>query len=205
MVVRETGRTRVNGQTVVTYQLFVSGLSKDWEYTLWWKLPGTNPQTVADAYLNKDGLVVNVLADPAHNVAEDPIDLRVVAGCGELKQFALVSNDAKYRVFAEVVPFPIAKTSGTCGISATMLGPNYSGVFIVVTGLSTKEEFKIHQRSGNEGGDSKATAAADGSYRVTIFPFVKGQPSGTLKYGVNAKTCSLDIEVPWGQGSYAIQ
>ena len=113
--------------------------------------------------------------------------------------------NAKYRVFAEVVPFPIAKTSGPCGISATMMGPNYSAVFIVVTGLAAKEEFQIHQRSGNEDGDSKATAAADGSYRTTIFPFVKGQPSGTLKYGVVAKTCSLDIEAPWGQGSYAIQ
>jgi hypothetical protein len=86
-----------------------------------------------------------------------------------------------------------------------MMGPNYSAVFIVVTGLAAKEEFQIHQRSGNEDGDSKATAAADGSYRTTIFPFVKGQPSGTLKYGVVAKTCSLDIEAPWGQGSYAIQ
>jgi len=58
MIVKETGRTPENGQTVVTYHLFVSGLPKELEYTLWSKLPGTNPQPVADGHLNKDGLVV---------------------------------------------------------------------------------------------------------------------------------------------------
>jgi hypothetical protein len=36
-------------------------------------LVGSDPQSVANAFINKDGLVVNVLADPAHGVAEDPI------------------------------------------------------------------------------------------------------------------------------------
>jgi hypothetical protein len=205
MVVKELGRVRTNGQTVVTYHLFVSGLPKDLNYVLWWKLPGTNPQTVADAFINKDGLIVNVLADPAHNIAEDPIDLKVVGGRGELKQFGLVSDDAKYRVFGQVVPFPIATTSGPCSISATMMGPGYSMVYIVVTGLPPKEEIQIHQRSGNEGGESKVTTAADGSYKVTVLPFVKGQASGKLTFAITAKVCSVGIEVPWGQGSYVIQ
>jgi hypothetical protein len=203
--VKETGRVRSNGQTVITYNLFVSGLPKDSEYTLWTKLPGTNPQAVAGVFINKDGLVVGGLADPAHNIAEDPINLKIVAGLAEVKQFGVVSNDAKYRVFGQVVPFPIVKTSGSCSISAMMMGPNYSQVFIVVTGLQSKEEFQIHERSGNEGGDTKATAAEDGSYRTLVSPLVKGQQSGKLKVAVTAKACSVDVEVPWGQGSYAIQ
>jgi hypothetical protein len=95
MIVKEIDRARVNGQTVVKYHLFVSNLPKDSEYTLWWKLPGTEPQTVASAFINKDGLVVNVLADPTNNVAEDSIDLIVVAGRGEPKEFGLISNDGK--------------------------------------------------------------------------------------------------------------
>jgi hypothetical protein len=205
LVVKETGRVRTNGQTVITYNLFVSGLPKEAEYTLWTKLPGTNPQGVADAFINKDGLVVNVLADPEHNVAEDPINLKVVAGRGEPKQFAIISNDEKYRVFGQVIPFPIATESGPCSISVTMMGPNYSAVYIVVSGLSPKEEIQIHQQSGNEGGNSKAVAAADGSYRVTVFPFVKGQPSGKLAFAVTTKTCGVGIGIPWGQGSYSIQ
>jgi hypothetical protein len=43
-------------------EVFVSGLPKDVEYTLWTRLAGRDPQSVADALISKDGLVVNVLA-----------------------------------------------------------------------------------------------------------------------------------------------
>jgi hypothetical protein len=205
LVLKEAGRNRASGQTVITYNLFVSGLPKDGVYTLWMRLVGSNPQAVADAFINKDGLVVSALSDPANNVVEDPVNLRVVAGRGEPKQFALIANDGLYRVFGQVVPFPIEKTTGTCSISATMMGQNYSGVLVVVTGLESKEELQIAQRSGSEGGQTKATAAEDGTYRTLVFPFVKGQSSGKLKFTAIAKACSVDIEVPWGQGSYVIQ
>jgi hypothetical protein len=205
LVVKEVGRSRVNGQTVITYNLFASGLPTDVEYTLWMKLVGSNPQGVADAFINKDGLVVNVLSDPAHNVAEDPINLKVVAGRGEPKQFGVIANDGHYRAFGQVVPFPIVKTGGPCNLSATMMGLNYSGVFIVVTGLQPKEEFQTTQQSGSEAASAKARAAEDGTYRTLIFPFVKGQSSGKLRFKVSAKTCAVDVEIPWGQSSYAIQ
>lgn len=205
LVVKEAGRVRTDGRTVITYNLFASGLPKELEYTLWTKLPGSDPQAVADVFLNKDGLVVSQLSDPANSVAEDPINLKIVAGRGELKQFGVISNDAKYRVFGQIVPFPIAATGGPCSISVTMMGPNYSAVFLVVTGLQPREEFQIHQRSGNEGADSKATAADDGSYRTLVYPFVKGQASGKLKFAVTGRACSVNIDVPWDQGSYAIQ
>src|SRR6516162_281571 len=80
LVLKESGRTRINGRTVVSYGLFASGLPKDVDYTLWTRLVGGEPQGVANAFVNKDGLVVNVLADPVHKIAEDPINLKVVAG-----------------------------------------------------------------------------------------------------------------------------
>jgi hypothetical protein len=205
LVIKEGARSRVNGKTVVTYNLFVSGLPTNADYTLWIKVVGKNPQAVADAFINKDGLVVNVLSDPAHNVVEDPVNLKVVAGRGEPKQFAVIAKDGRYRVFGQVVPFPIERASGPCNISATMMGTDYYGVFVVVTGLQPNEEFQTIQQSGSEGGTTKATAAADGSYRTLVFPFVKGQSTGTLRFGVAAKVCAVDVEVPWGQGSYAIQ
>ncbi|MGH9703549.1 MAG: hypothetical protein ACRD4K_09255, partial [Candidatus Acidiferrales bacterium] len=82
---------------------------------------------------------------------------------------------------------------------------NYSGVLVVVTGLQPREEFQAIQQSGSEAAQTKATAAEDGTYRVLVFPFVKGQSSGKLRFKVSAKACSVDIQVPWGEGSYAIQ
>jgi len=205
LALKEAGRNRANGQTVITYKMFVSGLPKDVEYTLWVRPVGSNPQAVADAYINKEGLVVSVLSDPAHNVSEDPIDLKVVAGRGEPKQFGVISNDGRYKVFGQVIPFPIENMAGSCRISAAMLGQYYSEVLIVVTGLQSKEEFQVVQRSGNEGAQAKATATEDGTYRTLVLPFVKGQSSGKLKFSVSAKACAINLEVPWGQGSYVIR
>ena len=205
LFVKETGRDRVDGQTVVTYNLYASGLPKDVDYTLWIKLVGSNPQAGADAYINKDGLIVNVLADPAHHVAEDPINLRVFAGRGEPKEFAVIATDGSYRAFAQVVPFPIENSSGPCHISATMVEPNYSAVLIRVTGLQPKEQFQTVEQSGNEGAPTRATAAENGTFKALFFPVVKGQSSGKLTFRVSAKACSVYLELPWGQGSYAIQ
>lgn len=205
LVLKETGRNLANGQTVITYNMFASGLPKDVEYTLWMKLVGSNPQSIADAFINKDGLVVSVLADPEHGVAEDPINLKVVAGRGEPKPFGLIANDGPYRVFAEIVPFPVENSDGPCKLSATMMMPNYFALQIIVAGLQPKEEFQIEQQSGSEGGQTKVAAEDNGTYRATIFPFVKGQASGNLRIKVNAKACTVGLEVPWGAGSYRIQ
>jgi hypothetical protein len=205
LVLKEMGRTRMNNQTVVTYNAYASGLPKDVDYTLWSRLLGSEPRGVADAYINKDGLVVNVLADPARNIAEDPINLKVFAGRGEPKLFGLIANDGHVRAYGEVVPFPIENKSGQCSISATMKMQNYFMVSIVVTGLQPREEFQIDEQSGNEGAQTKATAESDGSYRVTLMPFVKGQSSGKLRFNVNGKSCRVGLEAPWGQGSYVIQ
>jgi hypothetical protein len=201
----EGGRSRVNGHTIIAYNLIATGLPRDVNCTLWMKPVGNNPQAVADAFINKNGLVVNLLADPAHNVAEDPINLKVVAGRGEPKQFAVISNDGQYQAFGQVVPFPMEKTGGACNISVTMAGANYSGVFVVVTGLQPKEDFQTSQQSGSEATQTKETAAEDSSYSALIFPFVKGHSSGKLRFKVAAKACAVAIEVPWGQGSYAVQ
>jgi hypothetical protein len=100
-------------------------------------------QSVADAFISKDGLVVNVLADSAHGVAEDPIHLKVFAGRGEPTRVGVISNDCQYRVFAEVVSFPIENSAGPCKLSATMMSANYFIVQVVVTGLQSKEEFDV--------------------------------------------------------------
>lgn len=205
LILKEIGRTRIKNQTVITYNAFASGLPKDVDYTLWTRLVGSEPQAVADAYINKDGLVVNILADPARNIAEDPINIKVFAGLGEPKNFGLIANDGHVRAFGQVVPFPIENKAGQCSISATMSMPNYFMVSIVVTGLQPREEFQIDQQSGNEGAQTKATAEVDGSYRVILMPFVKGQSSGKVRFNVNGKSCRVGVEAPWGQGSYVIQ
>jgi hypothetical protein len=112
---KESGRNEVNGRTVVSYRLFASGLPKGQHFTLWtWNL-GSDPQAVADAFINTEGVVVNRLGDPTRKVPEDPIDLRVFAGRGEQKRFAITSDDWALQAFANVVPFPLKKANVDAG------------------------------------------------------------------------------------------
>jgi hypothetical protein len=202
---KEIGRTKIQGRTVITYSLFASGLPKDQHYILCVLNVGSDPKAVTDAYLNGDGKVVNVLADPARHVAEDPINAKVFGGKGEPIQFALISDDDHLRAFAQVIPFPLEETAGPCHLSTIETGPYYSGVLIRLTGFKPDEELIIEQRSENEGGQSKGKADAQGSYNAAMLPVVKGKRSGKARFAVSGKSCKIGIEFPWGEGSYQYQ
>jgi hypothetical protein len=205
LVLKETGRSRSNGHTVVTYNLFASGLPLDVEYTLWTRLVGNKPQVAADAILNREGKLVSQLSDPEHHTVEDPIDLKVFAGKGEPKQFGLISRDGKLRSFAEVIPFPIESTDGPCHLSAVMTAPNYLGVFITITGFQSNEDLLVDTRSDHEGGQSRAKATDRGTYDSALFPSVKGLRSGTVRFSAVGKSCKVSFELPWGEGSYELR
>jgi hypothetical protein len=147
---KEIGRTRIQDRTVITYNLFASGLSKDGHYVLCVLNVGSDPQATTDAYLNEEGKVVNLLADPSHYTAEDPINLKVFGGKGEPIQFALISDDDRSRAFAQIVPFPMEETSGPCHLTAIETGPYYAGIFVKVTGLQPNEDLLIDTNSENE-------------------------------------------------------
>ncbi len=152
--------------------------------------------------LNDDDKVVNVLADPAHNIAEDPINAKVFGGKGEPIQFALVSDDDQSRAFAPIVPFPVEKTEGPCRLSLIETGPLYFGVAIILTGFQPDEELSITTESESEGGQSKDKAGVTGGYNVALLPSVKGKRSGKARFIVSGKSCKIGIEFPWGEGSY---
>lgn len=205
LVFREIGRGQADGQTVIVYNLFASGLPKNASYRLWTRLVGQNPRPAADALINKDGKIVNVLANPGLRVQEDSIDLNVVAGKGEPKLFALISNDGQYRAFAQVVPFPIEKKAGPCRMSVVMLAANYFAVEVLVTGLQPDEDLQIDSRSGDEANHGTGKATDQGTYVALLAPFVKGQTSGKARFNVIATSCKIGVEFPWGDGSYHIQ
>jgi hypothetical protein len=202
---KEIGRAKIQRRTVITYNLFASGLSKDQHYVLCVLNVGSDPKAVADAYLNGDGKVVNVLADAAHHVAEDPINAKVFGGKGEPIQFALISDDDQSRVFTQIVPFPLEETVGPCHLSVIETGPYYSVVLIRLTGFQPDEELSIESRSENEGGQFKSKADAQGTDNEVLLPFVKGKRSGKARLVVSSKSCKIGIEFPWGSGSYQYQ
>jgi hypothetical protein len=202
---KETAREVMSDRTVVTYNLFASGLPKDQHYVLWMLGLGQDPRATTDAYLNGEGKVVDVLADSTHHVEEDAIDLKIFGSKGEPFQVAVISDDGALRAFTLFVPFPIEKTSGTCRLTAVEGAPHYEAVAVSVMGLRPNETFVIEMHSENEGGRNNVTASPQGTYVSVVFPFVKGETSGKAKIAVEAQSCKLEIEFPWGQGSQKYQ
>jgi hypothetical protein len=202
---KELKRASINGRTVVTYNLYTSGLPKGAHFVLWTKNVGGEPKPATDAYINQDGKVVSVLADPQRHADEDPINLQVVGAKGEPLGFALTSDDGNLRVFTQIIPFPISTTSGSCSLSAIETGPYYFGMLITVTGLQPNEDFKLEQRSEDEGGQTQAKADGTGNYSTLVMPFVKGKTSGTASFQVTASSCKIGLNFPWGQGSQKYQ
>ena len=190
---KEIGRTTIQGKTVITYSLFASGLPKDQHYVLCALNVGSDPQAVADAYLNADGRVVNVLADPDHHVLEDPINAKVFGGKGEPFQFALLADDGHLHVFAQIVPFPIEQTSGECHLSLIETAPYYSGVLIRITGFKSEEELSIEQQSESEGGQSKGKADSQGSYSAALFPVVRASAPARLASSLTGNHARLGL------------
>jgi hypothetical protein len=199
---KEVGRERVEGHTVVTYRLFASGLPKERHYTLWsWNL-GSAPQAIADAFINEQGLIMNQLANAAQGVSEDPINAKVFAGRGERKRFAITSDDWTLQAFAEAVPFPLEQTSGTCRLSVVMAAPDYAGVVLRGSGFKSNARLSIEVTSGTEVGKQQVTATADGTYVAAIVGTVKGQRSGKTTVTVISPDCRVGVQFPWGEGSY---
>jgi hypothetical protein len=205
LTLTETGRDVVEGSTVVSYRMFASGLPKGQPLTLWMWTLGSEPQAVADAFINPDGLVVNRLGDVTHNISEDPIDVRVVAGRGERKRVALTSDDWTLQAFAGAIPFPIENTANGCRLSVEMAAPDYAGVVLSGSGFRAGESLMVESVSGTESGPQKTTATPAGTYTAVIFPRVKGQKSGRASVTIISPSCRVAVQFPWGDGSYKVQ
>jgi hypothetical protein len=202
---KELDRVFVSDRTIVTYNLFASGLPQGEHGVLLMLRVGGQPLPVADAYTNSEGKIVSVLADPKRHVNEDPINIKVFGGKGEPFKFGYVLDDDRLRAFGQVIPFPMEAISGPCRLTAIQLGPYYSSVLIGVTGLQPHEELAIENHSGSEGGQTSAMSGEQGNYSAALFPFVKGKDSGKARFDLMSKSCKIGIEFPWGNGSYKYQ
>jgi hypothetical protein len=200
----EVDRERTQGKTIVTYNLYATGLPVDKQYVLLVQNVGSEPQPAASALIANDGKVVSTREDRAHGVAEDPINLKIFAGKGEPKTFVVAAEDEKQGV-VRVVPFPISAKSGKCQADAVMLQANYSAVQVLASGFQPKEEITVTTQSAGEGGQQHSTATDDGKSNNLFFPLVKGKRSGQLTVDMVAKSCELKLAIPWGEGSYQIQ
>ncbi len=204
----ETARATADGHLVVHYRLTTSGLPKDKAYSLvMWQLGG-QPQVILNSVsIDADGTAFCAgKADTCRgDKSNDPIDLAMEAGLGEVKRVGLFATDNSARVFANVVPFPNRAVDGGCALEATLVMPNSEAVMLVATGFKAGVALDIEMNSEGEKQHPGAKTNGSGAYEWVVLPSKKGVTMGRTQVTVHSDGCDPALSFAWGPGSYVLQ
>jgi hypothetical protein len=204
---KEVGRSRTTDRTLVTYELYATGLPKNPTYTLVEiKISGQIDQMMEGVTLDTDGKAICAGRPEtcSGNGPNDPIDLIVFAGKGEPKRFALISDDAAHlKAFVSVTPFPNATTDKGCRLESVIGTPKGETTFIHGSGFESNGDLTMKSESYGEKNSAVSKADADGSYFAVVLPNVLGKASGVTTWSVKGKNCNPVLTFSWG--TYQLQ
>jgi hypothetical protein len=199
---KETNRSRSGDRTLVTYSLYGTGFPSSATFELVQvQIDGAVNQIMEGVTLNAKGEAICAGREGTcrGNGPNDPVDLVVYAGRGEPKRFGLVSNDeAHVKGFVGVVPFPNAKSDKGCRLESVIGTANGEVTYIQGSGFEPNAELTIESESYGEKHLDKNKAQSDGSFFLTLLPYVIGKKSGKTTTEVKSKNCSPKLAFEWG-------
>ena len=179
-------RRAPDGTTEVMYDVVAVGMPKT-GYDLWQRKLGRAPERLAGPFTPDDtGTIGAVLA--VHLYSGEPLEM------------ALVTADAKLRVFGRVVPFPFPVSgSGQCVLSTELASG--AGDTLIVIGSKYRSGGEVNVVAQNSGRTwpTTFTASADGSWLLVLQPAgLSWGESGLLTLTVTAAGCSHSTGLRWG-------
>ena len=204
-------KRKIAGGKAVVYRAYASGAPTGQRYSLVSWIVGQQLQTVvAEVWLNDHGLLMStkptIEQQTADSVPEqDEIDLVVLAGKGEPKRFALVSEDQKLLIPGTLVPYPIEAKDRACSIQALLASPHGEAFLLEGSGFSRKVPVNVESLSAGERQTANFQSSVLGELTATVFPFVEGKDSGVAEVHLSTPDCKLDLKLPWGKNSYHIE
>jgi hypothetical protein len=199
---KEIVRSHAEDRTLVKYDLYASGFLPKTSFTLYQvQLDGSVVKTLERVTLTNQGLAIcGGTGDMCQNSGpDDPVELIVYAGKGEPKRFGLVSDDETHaKGFVSVVPFPNSTSDKGCSLESIIGTPNGEVTYIQGSGFDSNAELTIDGESYGEKHHDLGKAQADGSYFLTLMPYIVGKNSGKTNIEVKSKKCSPKLTFEWG-------
>jgi hypothetical protein len=208
LTLTERSRTTTEGHTVVRYRMMTSGLAKDKTYSLlMWQLGGEPQAVMSGITIDANGTAIcaGKAGTCRGDKPDDPIDVAMQAGLGEVKRVALITEDRSIHAFASVAPFPNRATDGGCTVEATLVTPKAEAVMLTATGFKPGIALDIEMNSEGEIQHPSGKTDADGSYEWVVLPFKKGLTKGRARVSAHSSTCNPSVSFSWGEGTYVIQ
>jgi hypothetical protein len=206
---KELSRGTANGHTLIKYRMLASGLPLDKVYSLVVWQTGGQPQTsLSGVTVDESGTAIcagraGTCGTP--DKPNDPIDLDMMGGLGEVKRIGLVASDKSVSAFASAVPFPIRAADGECVLEATLVTPKAEAVILTAKGFKSGVGLDIESVSEGEKQHPLAKADANGNYEWVVLPFKKGLAKGRTQVSVRSDACKPALSFAWGEGSYKLQ
>jgi len=203
----KTDETTSSGKRLTHYRAYVLGAPESKKYTLTvWKI-GSDPQIISKkVYVNAKGLLMVRKPGPEQEdsdfVGDDEFHLAVQAARAVPVRYALASTDKELLVYGTVVLLPLEDTDRGCRLEVRRALPDASAVLIYADGLPANAEIPFQLLTGGEPGTGKFSVNAQGHAVTTGFPSLGGKENGSLRVTLTTTECSLEVELPWGKGSY---
>jgi hypothetical protein len=198
---KEINRTRAADRTLVTYELYSTGLPKDHTFTIFEvKISGQFHKILDGVTLDSDGRAICAgrKGTCSGSSPNSPVDLVFFAGKAEPKRTALMSEDGQLKGFVAVVPFPNATTDKGCHLESVIGTPKGELTYIQGSGFESNEELTTDGESYGEKNHFVQKAEADGSYFAATMPNVLGKASGITTFEVKGKNCDPKLTFSWG-------
>jgi hypothetical protein len=198
---KEISRSRATDRTLVTYELYATGLPQDHMFTIFEvKISGQANKFLAGVTLGSGGRAICAgrKGTCSGSTPNSPIDLVFFAGKAEPKRLALVSEDGQFKGSVAIVPFPNTTTDKGCHLESVIGTPKGELTYIQGNGFEPNEELTTDGESYGEKNHFVVKAEADGSYFATIMPSVLGKASGITTFEVKGKNCDPKLTFSWG-------
>jgi hypothetical protein len=208
LTLTEGSRSAANGHTVVRYRMTTAGLPNDKTYSLVMWQTGGQPQGVMDG-VTIDATGTAICSGKAGmcrgDKPDDPVDLAMQAGLGEIKRVALIATDKSAQAFASVVPFPNRASDAGCTLEETLVTPKAEAVMLSAAGFKPGVTLDIEMNSEGEIQHPSGRTDANGVYEWVVLPFKKGLTKGRARVSVRSDSCRPALSFAWGEGSYVLQ
>jgi hypothetical protein len=189
---KEIDRSRASDRTLVKYFLFATGLPTDLTYTLYRvQINGQIAKLFDGVTIDSDGMA-------RCTPRKAPVELVFFAGKAEPERLSLVSNDAHFKAFISVIPFPNSVTDKACKLESVIGTTKGEVTYIQGSGFEPNEELTVDSESYGEKYHGVNKAEADGSYFGVALPHVLGKSSGTTRWSVKGKNCNPVLNFSWG-------
>jgi hypothetical protein len=211
LIFKEKSRKKTEQGTLITYDIFTTGLPADRHYTLMtWPLNRTIAPVRGGITLTPEGRLECAGKTPADctpaKPGDDPIiDIALPFAQGESRRFALISDDQKSKALATVVAFPITGKDAGCSLDALLGTPDADVVLVTGSGFPPNTGVPMSSDSAGEVATGVWKVNAKGELASMILPAVRGKTSGDTTITVKAPTCAPKITFHWGKGSYHVE